>query len=174
MTSISPPSKVGNLLRLVLLRVPELVLGALVAILVAFMTVSVFARYVVNVGIAWSDEASELLFIWIVFVGFAVGVKHRAHVSVQLLVDRFSPKWRYATEIFQDAMVLAFSLVFTKESYVTVQFSFLQRFTGLEVSMAWLYSATLVAGVMMTIYAAMNLWETIRGKRTRSIELDND
>ncbi|MBF6570120.1 MAG: TRAP transporter small permease [Candidatus Binataceae bacterium] len=135
------------------------------------MTASVIARYVANVGIGWSDEAAELLFIWIVFVGFAVGVKHRAHVSVQLLVDRFPGKWRRATMIIQDTLVLVFSVVFAKESLVTVHFSFLQTMPGLQISMAWLYSATLVAGIMMSLYAAMNLWETIRGTSRHPDEL---
>lgn len=159
--------KLANMIRFGLDRVPEIILAGIMAILVLFMTGAVFTRYVANVGIGWSDEAAELLFIWIVFIGFAIGVKHRAHVSVQMLVDRFPSKWRRRTEILQDILVLIFSIVYAKESAVTVHYSFLQRMPGLQISMAWFYSATLVGGIMMSIYAAVNLWETVRGKASQ-------
>ncbi len=149
------------------LRIPEFLLAMLIAVLVVFLTASVFGRYALDIGLAWSDEAARLLFIWVVFVGFAVGVRHRAHIGVEFVVDRLSPRWRHVIEIIQDLAILGFSILFTWQSLITVRFSFLQRFPGLEVSIAWLYSAVLVAGVLMTIYAIFNLWETLRGKRPR-------
>jgi TRAP-type C4-dicarboxylate transport system permease small subunit len=158
-------NRLASFARFVLFRVPEIILAALVAIVVVFLAGAVFARYVANVGIGWSDEAAELIFAWIVFVGFAVAMRHRANVSVELFVDRLPPSWRRATDIVRDAIILAFSVVFTKESVVTIHFAALQMFPGLQISVAWLYGATLPAGILMTIYAAANFWDTVRGKR---------
>ena len=40
----------------------------------------------------WYDEIARLLFVWIVFLGAAVGVKRAAHFRLHLVIDRF-PAW---------------------------------------------------------------------------------
>jgi TRAP-type C4-dicarboxylate transport system permease small subunit len=162
-----PQSTVARAFWLIALKIPEALLAALIAILVLFLTASVFARYALDIGLAWSDEASRLLFIWTVFVGYAVGVRHRAHIGVDFVIDRMSPRMRHVVETIQDIAILVFSVLFTWQSYVTVKFSFLQRMPGLDVSIAWLYFAVLVAGVLMTIYAIFNLLDTFSGERAR-------
>ena len=47
-------------------------------------------------------------------------------------------------------------------------FSLLQRLPALRISIAWLYGAVVVAGILMTIYAAANLLETRRGRNVRA------
>lgn len=143
------------------LRIPELFTAALIAILVAFLTLSVVSRYAFDIGLVWSDEAARFLFIWIVFIGFAIGVRHRAHIGVEWLVDALPPRLRWAVGVFQDIAILLFSIFFTWQSVVTVRFSFLQTLPGLQISIAWLYIAVLVAGVLMTLYAAWNLWDRL-------------
>jgi len=156
-----------GLLWLLLLKLPEVLLGLLVAALVVFLSFSVFARYVMSIGLAWSDEAARLLFIWTVFLGFAVGLRHRGNIGVELLVDRLPPAWRRRAVIFQDLAILAFSLVFAWQSVIATRFSFMQRLPALQVSIAWLYFAVLTSALLMIVYAAANLVETLRGGDAR-------
>jgi len=146
----------------VLQRIPELLLAALIAILIVFLAFSVVSRYVFDVGLAWSDEGARLLFVWVVFVGFAVGVRHRANIGVDLLVDRMGPVARHRVRIFQDVAILAFSALFFWLSIDAVRFSFMQRLPALQVTIAWMYMSVLVAGVLMTVYAVANLVDTLR------------
>ncbi len=148
----------------VLVRVPELLLALLLAVLVVFLTLAVVGRYVFDIGIAWSDELARLLFVWIVFLGFAVAIRHRGNIGVELLVDRLSGRNRRGIMLLQDTAILAFSVVFTWQAAVTLRFSFMQRLPTLEVTIAWLYAAVLVAGVMMIIYSAANLRDTLRAR----------
>jgi TRAP-type transport system small permease protein len=156
----------------VLLRIPEALLGILVAALVVFLTFSVFARYVFNLGLVWSDEVARLMFVWTVFLGFAVGLKHRGNIGVELIVDRLPPVWRRRASILQDAAILVFSMVFVWQAAIATKFSFLQRLPALQVSIAWLYFAVLIAAVLMVIYAAANLWETLRSDGPRDSSAD--
>jgi TRAP-type C4-dicarboxylate transport system permease small subunit len=156
------------------LKIPEVLLAVLIAVLVIFLTASVIGRYVFDIGLSWSDEASRLLFIWVVFLGFAVGVRHRAHIGVDWAVDRLPKTQRWIVEVIQDAAILFFSVLFTWQGWITVRYSFLQRLPGLDISIAWLYFAVLVAGVLMTIYALFNLWDTLRGKRARIDAIGTD
>jgi TRAP-type C4-dicarboxylate transport system permease small subunit len=148
----------------VLVRIPELIMALIVAVLVVFLTLAVVGRYVFDIGITWSDELARMLFVWVVFLGFAVAIRHRGNIGVELFVDRLSRPARRMVFLFQDIAVLAFSLFFTWEAAITVRFSLLQRLPVLQITIAWLYAAVLVAGVMMTVYAAANLRDTLRGK----------
>lgn len=46
----------------------------------------VAARYIFNNPLSWSEELSRLVFIWTVFLGAGVMVRHGGHVSVDSLV----------------------------------------------------------------------------------------
>ena len=154
----------------VLLRVPEILLAVLVAALVIFLAFSVFARYVLDMGLAWSDEAARLLFVWLVFLGFAVGLKYRGNIGVELLVDRLPGSWKRGIGLMQDLAILLFSVVFLWQSAIAVKFSFMQRLPALQISIAWMYFSVLVASALMTIYAVTNVVESLRGESESSIK----
>jgi TRAP-type C4-dicarboxylate transport system permease small subunit len=145
------------------LRVPEALLAALMAVLIAFMSVSVVSRYAFNIGLAWSDEAARLLFIWIVFVGFAVSVYRRANIGVEWFVEQLPRRLQNALAISRDVLIAGFSMFLTWQSFVTVRFAFLQRLPGLDISIAWMYMSVLVAGVLMTCYSLAHLWTSCYG-----------
>lgn len=151
-----------------LLRLPELALAILVGVLTIFLNISVISRYFLGIGITWSDEAARVLFAWVVFVGMAVGMRHRGHVGVELVVDRLGPGLRRAVFIFQDVLVLLFSVFWTWQSIPTVRFAMRQRLPALQISIAWLYAAVVFAGVLMVIYSFANLVETVRRNTPRA------
>ena len=148
----------------VLVRIPELVLALLVAVLVLFLTLAVVIRYVFDIGIAWSDELARMLFVWVVFVGFAVAIRHRGNVGVEVVVDRLPRPLRRGLIVLQDLAVAAFSVFFAWQAAVAVKFSLLQRLPVMQVTIAWLYSAVLAAGALMVVYSVLNLVDTLRGR----------
>jgi TRAP-type C4-dicarboxylate transport system permease small subunit len=158
----------------VLLRLPELFTAALIAFLVVFLSLAVVSRYLFDIGLVWSDEAARLMFVWIVFIGFAIGVRHRAHIGVEWFVDLLPTGMRRVVALLQDAALFVFSLFFFWESIVTARFSFMQILPGLEISIAWLYMAVVAAAVLMIIYTAANLWDTIRGRARRTDVVGED
>lgn len=152
-----------GLLAVILVKIPEILSAITLAALMIFLVVSVLSRYVMDLGIPWSDELARLLFAWIVLIGFAMAVHRRANVGVDWFVSNASEKNRKRLYLFQDIAVLAFSIFFTWASYVTVGFSLLQRLPALGITIAWLYGSCLAAGVLMSIYALFNLVSTARG-----------
>lgn len=158
----------------VLLRLPELITAALIALLVIFLSLAVVSRYLFDIGLVWSDEAARLMFVWIVFIGFAIGVRHRAHIGVEWFVDLLPRGLRRAVTLLQDVALLVFSIFFFWQSIVTVRFSFIQMLPGLEISIAWLYMAVAVAGMLMILYSAANLWDSLRGRSTRTDAVGED
>jgi TRAP-type C4-dicarboxylate transport system permease small subunit len=152
-----------SLWRLALL-IPEVLCAAVLALLIVFLVISVFSRYAMDLGLPWSDELARLLFVWIVLVGFAVAVRHRANVGVDWLVAKLSPRNRRIVVVAQDVVVLAFAVFFTWEAWVTVGFSLMQSLPALDITIAWLYGSALVAGVLMMIFGVANLVDSLQGR----------
>lgn len=147
------------------IRIPELLVGFMVFFLVLFLLVSVFSRYVLDAGFVWSDELGRVVFVWIVFLGTAIGLRHRAHVGIEIALRYFpkvSLKWIY---LAQDLLILTFAVVLTWLSIESMRFAWMQRLPALQVSIAWLYMAVPATGVLMSLYAFLNAIDTLRNKR---------
>lgn len=145
--------------------IPQVLLAGLLALLIVFLVMSVISRYVMKLGTPWSDEFARILFAWIVMVGFAVAVRQRANVAVDILVEQAGAGLKRVLYIVQDALILGFSVVFTYAAYQTVQFASMQMMPGLGITIGWLYSSCVAAGALMTVYAIFNLVQTLRGQR---------
>lgn len=146
------------------LFIPEFLSAATLGLLVLFLVVSVFSRYAMDLGLTWSDELSRLLFAWIVLVGFAIAVRHRANVGVDWFIMKLPHGARPAVAVAQDLIVLAFSVFFTWQSWVTVGFSMMQRMPALDITIAWMYGSALAGGVLMIVYSFANLVDTLQGR----------
>ena len=117
-----------------------------------------------DIGLTWADEFARLLFAWVVLIGFAIAVRHRSNVGVDWLVIKLSPLNHKRVTLLQDLIILAFSLFFTWEAFVTVGFSMMQRLPAMDVTIAWLYGSALAAGILMTLYAFANMIDTINSR----------
>lgn len=62
------------------------------AVALAFMTILTFIqvilRYIFGTGLVWSLEATTYAFAWLVLIGMSYCVRERAHIAVDLVVDR--------------------------------------------------------------------------------------
>lgn len=87
--------------------------GVLAVLLVAIFLVTlteVAARFVFHAPLSWSIEADTTLMIWLAFVGLAVGIRDKAHVSFELLEDRFRGVLLTSLQLLQ-AVIMGFLLL---------------------------------------------------------------
>lgn len=73
-----------------LLRFVKLLCILLIIALILLLGVNVFLRYVLGAPWSWSGEMTELLLIWLSFLGMAVAAAERRHMAMDLL-DRTLP-----------------------------------------------------------------------------------
>ncbi len=60
------------------------------ALMVAVVSVQVLLRYGFNSSLDWADDIGRLLFVTSVFLGVPIGIRHNAHISIELLVARLA------------------------------------------------------------------------------------
>jgi C4-dicarboxylate transporter DctQ subunit len=79
-----------------LLRGADRLEEAFMIVALAFMTLLTFAqvvlRYGFGTGLVWSLEATTYAFAWLVLIGMSYGVRKEAHIAVDLVTSRLSPR----------------------------------------------------------------------------------
>jgi TRAP-type C4-dicarboxylate transport system permease small subunit len=71
----------------------------------------VVSRYFLGRPTVWQTELSIYLLMFVTFVGAAYGLRHHAHVGVDLVVNRLSPRAQLVSRIFTSLAALVVVLV---------------------------------------------------------------
>jgi len=95
-------------------------LSALALILATLaMMHGVLTRYLFGRPTVWQTEVSIYLLVFVTFVGAAYGLKHHAHVGVDLLVERLPLRAQLVTRVVTAVLALGVVVVVIWTSYGT-------------------------------------------------------
>lgn len=88
----------------------EAICSTLMAVMVVLICIQVVSRYCLEISLAWSEELARYMFIWMVYIGIAYGIKKRKHLCVDV-VRNFIPlrQTRYF-DFIGDALFLFFAV----------------------------------------------------------------
>lgn len=111
-----------------------------VVIVCATMAQVIF-RYVLLSPLPWSEELARYCFVWIVFLGGAIGLSRGAHLGVDLLVNLLPIKLQRAIETLSSVCIVIFALVVINASLPVLQMNMYQRSPALGLQMSWVYAA---------------------------------
>jgi TRAP-type C4-dicarboxylate transport system permease small subunit len=136
----------------------------LMLVLVADVFLGVWSRYVLHATFQWYDEVARLCFVWMVFLGAASAVRRGAHFRLHLLIDRFGPRLRRATDLVVGLLVVVFGGVLVTGGVAMWPVARRQVTDSLELSMLWFYGALPVGGALMILFSLPHLWRLARGR----------
>ena len=136
----------------------------LMLVLVVDVFLGVFSRYVLQATFQWYDEVARLCFVWMVFLGAASAVRRGAHFRLHLLIDRFGPRLRRATDLVVGLLVVAFGGVLVAGGLAMWPVARQQVSDSLELSMVWFYAALPIGGALMILFSVPQLWRLARGR----------
>ncbi len=130
----------------------KLLLGACIAAIVLITLGAVWQRYVMDSPLSWVEQVSNMLFIWIVFIGAAVLYRQNLHIGVDAFLMALNARNRAIWKWVIEALNLVFIVVlFVYSLKLTIQV--LPNTSGaLEISPAWYYISAPVSCLMMMIY----------------------
>lgn len=143
----------------------EWVCLGLMSALVVDVFLGVFSRYVLHATFQWYDEVARLCFVWMVFLGAATAVRRGAHFRLHLLIDRFGPGARRATDLVVGLLVVGFGAVLVAGGVALWPVARRQVSDSLELSMVWFYGALPVGGALMILFSLPQLWRLVAGRR---------
>lgn len=116
---------------------------------------NVITRYVFRTGIPWAEEFATGCFVWTAFVGSAACYKRRAHVGVDVVVNRLPIRVQNVVKITVDVLMAFLCAYMFYLSCVYVHRSYRKPTAILGIS-----SAT-VSGSLVVAFLDMAIWSVI-------------
>jgi TRAP-type C4-dicarboxylate transport system permease small subunit len=109
-------------------RVVDGSLSWVVAVLLAAMSFTVFGnvvcRYFLDASLAWYEEVSRFLLIWIVFLGAVIAYIKGDHLGIDVLLVFLPPRPKQAVIVAADLLVIAALAIMLQGGWVMAVDSF--------------------------------------------------
>jgi TRAP-type C4-dicarboxylate transport system permease small subunit len=86
----------------------EILLVLLTAVMVILVFFQVIFRYVFFLSLSWSEEISTFIFVWIVLIGSAVGIRRRWHLGINAVVLHLPKRTAMVLELVTNLIVICF------------------------------------------------------------------
>lgn len=110
-------------------------------VMICVTLAQVIFRYVIAAPLPWSEELARYCFVWIVFLGGAVGLSRGIHLGVDLFVNMLPRPVQRAVELLTWALIAAFAVIVINASRPVLTMNMFQRSPALGVQMTWIYIA---------------------------------
>ena len=127
-------------------------IGAAMGAIVLITLAAVWWRYVLNAPIAWIEQVSNMLFIWMMFIGAAILYRQKLHIAVDIFLEMLPERFKEAAFWAIELLSLLFIVVLFASS-LKLAIDVLPNTTGaLDITPAWYYFSAPVACAMMMLY----------------------
>lgn len=154
----------------------EIVASILFLATLSLVVLNVITRYVLRVGIPWSEEFATGCFVWTAFIGAAACYKHRAHVGVDVVVDRLPRVPQNIVKISVDVLMLFLCSYIFYISCIYINRSYRKPTAILGISSATFSISLTIAFLDMAIWSLIFLimdYKSIK-KYGRVLSYSND
>ena len=145
-------------------NVPEAIGGLTMLAITLVLFAGVIWRYFFVDPLTWSDEISRLLFVWLAFVGAAVGVKRGSHSAVAFFEAKMPARWQRVMALIALAAIAVMACVLVYAGAVETADNVSQLMPVTRISRGWQYAAVPFSGALMLIYLVPLARRTLRGE----------
>lgn len=136
---------------------------ALVAGITVIVCAGVFWRYVLNDALAWSEESAKFLMVWLVFVGAPIALARGGHAAIDALPESLPPRASQLVYALVYFVVLAFVVVLIDQGTRFAWNARVQHTPTTGISMAFVFAAMPVGGVLMLLVATEQTLRSLIG-----------
>ena len=125
---------------------------------VVTIIVEVIRRFVLSYSSIWGEEVARYAFIYLAWMGAAMGVKQRFHIRLDLLSHFIHGRSKSALFLFVDlcTLLLACICFYISISPVVLSIEFGSVTDGLRISKAW-FMAAVPIGFALVAYRVVQL-----------------
>lgn len=143
------------------------ILEVMLALLLAFMVITVFGnvvlRYLFHSGLPYIEELSRFAFVWVTFIGGVVLLRGNGHLGFDSLVHRLSAKARAACRLVCNAVVIFLSGMLISGGWMQMLANLGERSQSAGFPMGVFYSVGPIAGGLMILIMLEDTYRLLRG-----------
>ena len=131
---------------------------SLVAMLVVVM-INVIMRYFFNNAPGWGEELARQFMIIFCFIGIALGVRDKLHISLTVVIEHVFGKNTLPIEIFNK--FLTFALGIMMSSFMGPYFTKLRynRLPGTGIPVGYIYIFPTIVGILISLIALYQMYD---------------
>lgn len=154
--------------------VPHVVVTALMLLAMADMLTGVFLRYVMtkvsatldlpSIRFFWVEEIGELCLAWMSFIGAAIGIRRGIHFSVHMVADHLPVGACRAVLTAHYLLIAAFGALVAIFGWQVMELNSQSFSPALSLNLRWLYSSSVVGGVLIVAYSLASILDGWRGR----------
>lgn len=134
-------------------------------VMICVTLAQVVFRYVIAAPLPWSEEMARYCFVWIVFLGGAVGLSRGIHLGVDLFVNMLPPKAQRGLDILTTLLIGAFAATVINASLPVLNMNMFQRSPALGVQMSWIYIAIPISMGLIVLICAERVLKQLFSKQ---------
>lgn len=149
----------SHLLHLICQLLEKLLMFMMAAIVVA-VSWQVFSRFALRSPSSITEELARFLLIWIGILGAAYAYKTRAHLGLDLFLEKLTPQAQRKVRLLIEVLVMFFALsimVFGGISLVSITLELNQISAAMGWQMGWIYSVIPFSGGLITLFCINNI-----------------
>ena len=131
----------------------ETILILLLICMVVIMGMQIFARYALNTSLSWSEELTQYLFVWSVFLSISYCVKKRISIKIEQFLGILPAKGQTGLRLLRHTLVFIFCLIMLPYcvTYVRQAIDLQATSAALHIPMYFIQSAPLVGFLLLTV-----------------------
>ncbi|WP_282173922.1 TRAP transporter small permease [Cytobacillus firmus] len=136
-----------------------LILLFFIMVIVVFL--QVLFRFVLDQPLAWTEELSRYLLVWITFLGAGYAVSVKAHPSIELLFEKANQAVRRVLLALSTVLVVFFFYQIIVNSFIFIERSMMQTSPALQLPMGMVYMVIPIASILFVInllYITVSEW----------------
>ena len=122
-----------------------------VAAFVVIISLQVVCRNFLKIPMVWANDISVVCFVWAVFLGSAIAVRHRAHYVLAFLPDRFE-KSNCLLDIISNIAGIIFFYVLIRYGSVYTIMGMKRLSTAINIPQAYFFMCIPLSGCFMMWY----------------------
>ena len=145
----------------------------LLVLMVLVVCFTVVTRYFFSYTPSWSEETALLCMVWFGFLSMALGVRDDLHLSITVLDKLLPLPVMKLLALFKYVCTTGFGIFMMTQGWKMVKVGLMNKFPGLQITSAWLYSAVPVAGAAIILYSIEKFYDILLNRR-RPIPVTTD
>jgi TRAP-type C4-dicarboxylate transport system permease small subunit len=124
---------------------------------VLILCAQVVFRYFIGTSLDWIEEVSRILLTWVTFIGAAVALKRKGHITVDYFVAFLPNTLRHYVELFTYGLIVAFSVFLGIQGVAFALLSAHTTFPALQIPVSWQYLGLPAGCLLMVAYGMAHL-----------------
>ena len=143
----------------------EALIAVVTGLMVAIVAAQVFARYVLNHSLFWSEELARYLLVWLAVLGATAGYRRGLHPALDLFQGRLGPAATRALRVSTGLICLFFFVLLIYYGASFAYFVRAQITPALQLPKWIVMSILPLGGAIFSVHAAALLLKSLDGDR---------